>query len=176
MIEHKASIKIKRPASEVADYVFDASTMPQWSALVQRVELVEPKSASAWRVNKGFQGKVIQADLKILGLGMRIRGEVIDFDPNKRRAVLRAVPIRGSRLLGRVDVEVIAHDSEGSTVLDFLTRVELPSGIAEKLSEKYITSQLDRAAEYGMGNIKQILEGRQENDLREFAVKYKGPI
>jgi carbon monoxide dehydrogenase subunit G len=162
MISHKDSITINRPADEVADYVFDPSTMAQWSAVVQEVEPFRQRSRQAWKV-----GDRLRSNVNILGRRVALDGEVEEYDPENRRATLRIAPIRGNG--STIRNEVVVEDLGETSVLHFVTHVDLSPAVAERFSSNIILRKLDQTARYGLANIKDILEGQAEQEVQDIS-------
>ncbi|MBM7808029.1 hypothetical protein JOD57_003866 [Geodermatophilus bullaregiensis] len=105
--------------------------------------------------------------MNLLGARVAMAGEVEEYDANNRRAVLRVTPARGNGTTIRN--EVIVEDLDGSSVLHFVTHVELSKPLAERITNRFIIRKLDQTARYGLSNIKEILEEGQEQTMADLA-------
>lgn len=151
---HSASIR--RPVDVVARYLFDPMTMPQWSAVLYEIERthdLEPRL-----------GRRLRANLKILGVRVTVEGELVDVDPEARCATVRIVPADGDGALEhRLAVE---PSGDGSSVVHFWNRIDLPSWLSGTLGNGVVGSFVDHTAEFALANIKVILEHGEEDNLR----------
>jgi hypothetical protein len=158
VITHHSAITVKRPPDDVARYVFDPTTMPQWSAIVYAVE--EP-TETTFRV-----GSKLKANMHVLGVTLPIEGEMVELDEAGRRAALRVGPIGADGLL---EHELVVEDLGDGSVIHFRNRVTLPAWVPpEAVSDELVRHLLDQTAAFALANIKYILENASESQILDF--------
>ena len=158
VITHHAAITVRRPASDVARYVFDPTTMPQWSAVVYVVE--EPTETS-FRI-----GSRLKANMHVLGVTLPIEGEMVELDEAGMRAALKVGPVGADGLL---EHELVVEDLGDGSVIHFRNRVTLPGWLPpEAVSDELVRHLLDQTAAFALENIKFILEHTSESRILEF--------
>lgn len=158
VITHHSAITVRRSVGEVARYVFDPTTMPQWSAVVYAVE--EP-TETTFRV-----GSRLKANMHVLGVSLPIEGEMVELDEAGMRALLRVGPIGADGLL---EHELVVEDVGDASVIHFRNRVTLPGWLPpEAVSDELVRHLLDQTAAFALANIKYILENDSESRIRDF--------
>jgi hypothetical protein len=78
IVSHEVSVMVDRPAADVSRYLTNPANIPQSSDVVSEVEALP----AGQRIDAGTK---LRANLGILGLRMTVDGEVVDFDPARRR-------------------------------------------------------------------------------------------
>jgi hypothetical protein len=154
-VTHELAMAIRRPIDVVTGYVFDPTTMPQWSGVLYEIEPIadiEPR-----------QGRRLRANLKILGVCLTVEGELIDLDLDARQAAVRIVPVGGG---GSIEHRLSVDGSRDRSVVHFWNRVETPGWLASSVSDQLLYRFLDHTAAFALANIRDILELGEEDNVR----------
>jgi uncharacterized protein YndB with AHSA1/START domain len=146
------STTVKRPADDVFRYLTNPTNVPQWSAVVADVEeLRAPQGVAV--------GTKVRANLHVLGMNLTVQGEVTEFEPQERRAVLQT-QIPGG---GGIETHFWVEDLNGSAVVYFDERVAPPSWLtARGISDRLIARTVEATTLHSLTNIREILEGAEE--------------
>jgi Polyketide cyclase / dehydrase and lipid transport len=154
VVTHHAAL-IRRSVDAVTQYLFDPTTMPQWSAVLYEIE---PTADLDPRL-----GRRLRANLRILGVCITVEGELVDVDLGARQATVRVVPVETDGVLEhRLSVE----HAEAGSVAHFWNEVELPTWLSTTLGEDLIHRFLDHTAVFALANIKAVLENGEEDNVR----------
>jgi hypothetical protein len=163
VVTHLSAVTIRRPALEVAAYVFDPTTMPHWSGVLYDIEPVtdiEPR-----------RGRQLRANLKILGVCLTVEGQLVDIDVRALQGTVRIEPVGGGGAIEhRLAVEELPPDGQGEparSLLRFWNRVEVPEWLSSNVSDSLIRRFVDHTASFALANIKDILEHGEEGQLRQ---------
>jgi hypothetical protein len=154
-VTHERAVTIRQSVDVVARYVFDPTTMPQWSGVLYEIEPVadlEPR-----------RGRHLRANLKILGVRLTVEGELIELDLDARQAAVRIVPVGGG---GSIEHRLSVEGSRRRSVVRFWNRVETPGWLASSVSDRLIYRFLDHTATFALANIRDILELGEEENVR----------
>jgi hypothetical protein len=157
-VTHQRAVMIRRPVDVVAGYVFDPTTMPQWSGVLYEIEPVvdiEPR-----------RGRRLRANLKILGVRLTVEGELIDVDLDARQAAVRIVPVGGG---GSIEHRLSVDGLRRGSVVHFWNRVETPAWLSRTVSDRLLYRFLDNTAVFALANIRDILERGEEDGVRRLA-------
>lgn len=146
---------IRRPVDVVTRYLFDPTTMPQWSAVLYAIE---PTADLEPRVSRR-----LRANLKILGVRLTVEGELVDVDLAHRAATVRVVPVGTD---GVIEHRLSVQPSGDDAVVYFGNRIELPGWLAERVGEGLIRRFVDQTAVFALAVIKAVLEDGEEENLR----------
>jgi hypothetical protein len=149
------AMTIRRSVDVVTRYVFDPTTMPQWSGVLYEIEPItdiEPRP-----------GRRLRANLKILGVCLTVEGELVDLDPAARQAAVRILPVGGG---GSIEHRLAVDGSRDRSVVHFWNRVEAPSWLSSVVSDRLIYRFLDHTASFALANIRDILELGEEENVR----------
>jgi hypothetical protein len=158
VISHHSCIAVKRAARDVACYVLDPTTMPEWSAVIYQVEVPD---ADVFR-----PGGRLRGNMHILGVSLTVEGEMIDYDENGMRAAIAVRPINSTGLL---EHELWVEDLQDECVLHFRNRLTLPPWIpSEVVDDSFVHHLLDQTSAFALSNIKYILESPTGQRVREF--------
>lgn len=156
VITHHVSTTVQRPVDVVAGYLFDPRTMPQWSAVLYRIE--DPDDSSVFTRHR------LEADLQILGVAVTVEGRLIDLDLEGGRGAIVVEFPDGD---GEIAHELLVEDAGGASVVHFRNAVTLPSWLAETLPIEVPRRYLELTAEFALATIKTILEARAEDAVDE---------
>lgn len=116
VITHHSCITVQCPARDLARYVLDPTTMPEWSAVIYQVSA--PDRAV-------FQkGGRLRGTMHILGVSLTVEGEMVEYDEAGMRALITVRPVGAEGLL---EHEVSVEDLQDVSVLHFRNRLTLPS-------------------------------------------------
>lgn len=154
-VTHERAVTIRRSIDVVTSYVFDPTTMPHWSGVLYEIEPVadlEPR-----------RGRRLRANLKILGVRLTVEGELIDLDLDARQAAVRIVPVGGG---GSIEHRLSVDGSLRRSVVHFWNRVEAPGWLSRSVSDRLLYRFLDHTAAFALANIRDILELREEDNVR----------
>ncbi|HEX6419134.1 MAG TPA: SRPBCC family protein [Acidimicrobiales bacterium] len=146
---------IRRSVDVVTRYLFDPTTMPQWSAVLYAIE---PTADLEPRVSRR-----LRANLKILGVRLTVEGELVDVDLAHRAATVRVVPVGTD---GVIEHRLSVQPSGDDAVVYFGNRIELPGWLAERVGEGLIRRFVDQTAVFALAVIKAVLEDGEEENLR----------
>lgn len=153
MIRYDVAVTVQRPLDEVARYLFDPRTMPEWSAILYAVEDPDDRSIVT-------RGRRLSANLQILGVNVTVDGVLADLDLDARRGTIE-LHFRGTD--GRIDHELELDEVDGVTVVHLRNRVEPPSWLGDHVDPDVIRRYVEHTASFALANIKAILESRQED-------------
>jgi uncharacterized membrane protein len=154
-IVHDVATTIQRPVDDVASYLFDPRTMPQWSAVLTAVEDPDDRSVIT-------RGRRLSANLQILGVTATVDGRMLDMDLESRRGRLR-LEFRDSD--GRIDHELELDDVDDRTVVHLRNRVVPPPWLAATVGGATIRRYVEETADFALAMIKAILEAHQEGNV-----------
>lgn len=152
-IRHDVATTIQRPLDDVARYVFDPRTMPEWSAILYAVEDPDEQSLLA-------RGRRLSANLQLFGVDVTVDGELLDLDLQARRGTVR---LRFRDSTGSIDHRLELEAVDEVTVLHLRNRVLPPPWLADHVDETVVRRYVEHTAEFAMANIKTILEAHQED-------------
>ncbi|MGH2719821.1 MAG: SRPBCC family protein [Actinomycetota bacterium] len=162
VITHESCTTVRRAAPEVARYVLDPTTMPEWSAVIYQVEapgdgVLRP-------------GGRLRGNMHILGVSLTVEGEMVHYDgPGMRAAIVVRPVVTGAGVGGVLEHEVWVEDGGGVSVLHFRNRLTLPSWVpAALVTDGFVQHLLDQTSSFALANIKYILESASGTSVREF--------
>jgi hypothetical protein len=150
-VTHGSAMTIRRSVDVVTRYVFDPTTMPQWSGVLYEIEPVadlEPR-----------RGRRLRANLKILGVCLTVEGELVDVNLAARQAAVRIVPVSGG---GSIEHRLSVDGSSNRSLVHFWNRVEAPGWLSGTVSDRLLYRFLDHTASFALANIRDILELGEE--------------
>lgn len=154
-IVHDVSTTIQRSVDDVASYLFDPRTMPQWSAVLYGVEDPDDRPLPT-------RGRRLSANLQILGVSTTVDGKLLDMDLEQRRGRLR-LEFRDSD--GVIDHELELDRAGEATVVHLRNRVTPPSWLATAVDTDTVRRYVEETAAFALTMIKAILEAHQEGNL-----------
>jgi hypothetical protein len=164
VITHHSSSTIVSTAAEVAAYVLDPTTMPEWSAVIYEVE---PPTETTFQTGSRLRGS-----MHILGVSLTVEGEMLEFDLPGRRAAIAVRPVGTEGLL---EHELYVEDLGNSSVVHFNNRLTLPAWLpTEIVSDELIRHLFDQTSSFALANIKYILESHSEAGIRSFGELVRG--
>lgn len=159
---------IQRPVDEVARYLFDPRTMPQWSALLYAVE--DPDDQSLLR-----RGRRLRANLQILGTSLTVEGHLERLSLEDWRGAVVVRPLDGD---GEIAHELELDPRGAATLVHFRNRVVLPTWLADTVDATFLREYLEATSHFALGTIKAILHAGQEGNVAEavrMAAQQLGP-
>jgi len=158
VITHHSCTTVRRPAHDVARYVLDPTTMPEWSAVIYQVEAPD---GGVFR-----PGGKLRGNMHILGVSLTVEGEMVHYDEAGMRAAIAVRPIDAGGLL---EHELWVEDLGDACVLHFRNRLTLPSWVpVELVADGFVHHLLDQTSAFALANIKYILENATGPSVREF--------
>ncbi|GAC1364400.1 MAG: hypothetical protein NVSMB32_06920 [Actinomycetota bacterium] len=158
VITHHSCITVKCAAREVARYVLDPTTMPEWSAVIYQVAAPD---SGVFR-----QGGRLRGNMHILGVSLTVEGEMVEYDEAGMRAVIMVRPVDAEGLL---EHELYVEDLQDASVLHFRNRLTLPSWVpSDVVDDDFVRHLLDQTAAFALANIRYILESPTSRRVREF--------
>lgn len=166
MITHHSCTTVRRPAREVARYVLDPTTMPEWSAVIYQVET---PGDGVFRTGGRLRG-----NMHILGVSLTVEGEMVHYDEAGMRASIAVRPVGGEGLL---EHELWVDDLGDSCVLHFRNRLTLPPWVpAGLVDDGFVHHLLDQTSAFALANIKYILESTPGQSVRAFMTLAAGHL
>lgn len=158
VIAHQSCITVRRPAGEVARYVLDPTTMPEWSAVIYQVEAPDEGVFAT--------GGRLRGNMHILGVSLTVEGEMVHYDEAGMRAAIAVRPVGAEGLL---EHELWVEDLDASCVLHFRNRLTLPSWVpVGVVDDGFVHHLLDQTSAFALANIKYILEATTGQSVRQF--------
>lgn len=155
IVSNKLRLTVNRPADDVFRYLTNPANVPQWSGVVSEVE----ELPAGQRVDAGTK---IRANVDILGLKVTVDGEVVAFDPTRRRATL-LTRVHGG---GTIETQFAVDEQEGGSTVRFQERVAPPDWlVAQGIGERLIHCAMEAAEQFSVASIKGILENAGETRL-----------
>ena len=148
---------VQRRLDEVARYLFDPRTMPEWSAVLHAVE--EPDDQSLLR-----RGRHLRANLQVLGTSLTVEGHLEGLSLKDRRGAVEIRPLDGD---GAIHHELELVDRDPATVVHFRNRVVPPTWLADTVSADLLQTYVEATAHVALTMIKAVLHTRQEGELGE---------
>lgn len=149
---------IQRPIDEVARYLFDPRTMPQWSAVLSAVE--DPDEQSLVR-----RGRRLRANLQILGTSLTVEGRLEHLSLEDRRGAVVVRPLDGD---GEIAHELqLDERAPAATVVHFRNRVSFPAWLADTVDAGLLQVYVETTAHFALAMIKAILHAGQQDNIAE---------
>lgn len=155
-IVYDVATTIQRPIDDVARYLFDPRTMPEWSAVLIAVE--DPDDQPLHR-----RGRRLKANLQFLGVSMTMEGELVGLDLEARRGSIVVRPVDGD---GEIVHELQLEDRGHATVVHFRNRVTPPTWLAESVSHGFLQTYVEAAAHFALGMVRAVLHAGEEDGIR----------
>lgn len=162
VITHESCTTVRRAGPEVARYVLDPTTMPEWSAVIYQVDapgdgVLRP-------------GGRLRGNLHILGVSLTVEGEMVHYDGPGMRAAIAVRPVGTVGGVGGVlEHEIWVEDGGDISVLHFRNRLTLPSWVpAALVTDEFVHHLFDQTSSFALANIKYILESGSGRRVREF--------
>jgi uncharacterized protein YndB with AHSA1/START domain len=155
IVSNELNLTVNRPADDVFRYLTNPANVPQWSGVVSEVEQLP----AGHRVDAGTK---LRANLDILGMKVTVDGEVVAFDPARRRATV-LTRVHGG---GTVETQFAVDEREGQSTVRFQERVTPPGWLVEQgIGERLIRCAIEAAEQFSVATIKGILENADESRL-----------
>lgn len=166
MITHESCITVRRAARDVARYVLDPTTMPEWSAVIYQVEAPDD---AVFRT-----GGKLRGNMHILGVSLTVEGEMVHYDEAGMRAAITVRPV-GAR--GLLEHELWVEDLGDTCVLHFRNKLTLPPWVPDAvMADGFVHHLLDQTSAFALANIKYILEAGAGPIVREFMTVARGQL
>lgn len=158
VITHHSCVTVKAAARDVARYVLDPTTMPQWSAVLYDVQ--QP-------CDEVFRtGGRLRGNLHILGVSLTVEGIMVEYDEAGMRAAIVVQPVGAEGLLEHA---LWVEDLGDTCVLHFRNRITLPDWVpADVVDDGFVRHLLDQTSVFALSNIKYILESPTGRAVQEF--------
>lgn len=163
VIAHHSCATINRAAPDVARYVLDPTTMPDWSAVIYQVDA---PTETVFR-----EGGRLGGTMHILGLSLAVEAEMSQYDLDGMRAAIVVWPAAAPRgVAGVLEHSLFVEDLGGGAVVQFRNRLTLPDWVSpEVITDDMVRHLFDETASFALRNIKYILEEGLEDRVRSFA-------
>lgn len=155
-VVYDVATTVQLPIDEVARYLFDPRTMPQWSAVLHAVE--DPDEQPLHR-----RGRRLRANLQILGTSLTVEGRLQDLSLKDRRGAVVVRPLDGDGEIGH-ELE-LEERGDAATVVHFRNRVSPPSWLAETVDHGLVRVYVEKTAHFALAMIKAILHSGQQDNL-----------
>jgi uncharacterized protein YndB with AHSA1/START domain len=155
IVANELRLTVDRPADDVFRYLTNPANVPQWSGVVSEVDAQPADQPIA-------AGTTLRANLDILGMKVPVDGEVVAFDPKRRRATL-LTRIHGG---GTIETQFAVDEEAGRCTVRFQERVAPPDWlVAQGIGEPLIRCAIEAAERFSTATIKGILENADEARL-----------